>query len=106
MFSDLKSGNLRGGVPPLFPAEKPKSFAIVYQKLLYINYTKLANKICGVSGRDNASMEQLSNLTVAENIILHCIDCGIQENKYYKDIYQDCKKRLEMFKDIAYLEVA
>ena len=71
-----------------------------------INYTKLANKICGVSGRDNASMEQLSNLTVAENIILHCIDCGIQENKYYKDIYQDCKKRLEMFKDIAYLEVA
>lgn len=75
-------------------------------ELLYINYTKLANKICGVSGRDNASMEQLSNLTVAENIILHCIDCGIQENKYYKDIYQDCKKRLEMFKDIAYLEVA
>lgn len=75
-------------------------------ELLYINYTKLANKICGVSGRDNASMEQLSNLTVAENIILHCIDCGIQENKYYKDIYQDCKKRLEMFKDIAYLEAA
>ena len=28
--------------------------------LLYINYTKLANKICGISGRDNASMEQLS----------------------------------------------
>lgn len=75
-------------------------------ELLYINYTKLANKICGVSGRDNASMEQLSNLTVAENIILHCIDIGIQENKFYKDIYQDCKKRLEMFKDIAYLEVA
>lgn len=75
-------------------------------ELLYVNYTKLANKICGVSGRDNASTEQLSNLTVAENIILHCIDCGIQENKYYKDIYQDCKKRLEMFKDIAYLEVA
>ena len=75
-------------------------------ELLYVNYTKLANKICGVSGRDNASMEQLSNLTVAENIILHCIDCGIQENKYYKDIYQDCKKRLEMFKDIAYLEAA
>ena len=73
--------------------------------LLYINYTKLANKICGISGRDNASMEQLSNLTVAENIILHCIDYGIQENKYYKDIYQDCKKRLKMFKNIAYLEV-
>ena len=75
-------------------------------ELLYINYTKLANKICGISGRDNATIEQLSNLTVAENIILHCIDCGIQDNKHYKDIYKDCKKRLEMFKNIAYLEVA
>lgn len=75
-------------------------------KLLYMNYTKLANKICGISKRDNATIEQLSNLTVAENIILHCVQVGIAEEKYYKDIYQDCKKRLEMFKDIAYLEVA
>lgn len=74
--------------------------------LLYVNYTKLANKICGISGRDNATTEQLSNLTVAENIILHCIQAGIQEEKHYKEIYKDCKKRLEMFKDIAYLEVA
>jgi phage regulator Rha-like protein len=73
---------------------------------MYITYTKLANKICGVSGRDNATAQQLSNLTVAENIILHCIQAGIDENKHYKDIYKDCKKRLEMFKDIAYLEVA
>ena len=73
---------------------------------MYITYTKLANKICGGSGRDNATAQQLSNLTVAENIILHCIQAGIDENKHYKDIYKDCKKRLEMFKDIAYLEVA
>lgn len=73
---------------------------------LYISYTKLANKICGIVGRDNATAEQLSNLTVAENIILHCIQTGIADGKHYKDIYQDCKKRLEMFKDIAYLEVA
>lgn len=75
-------------------------------RLLYINYTKLANKICGISNRDNATVEQLSNLTVAENIILHCVQVGIEEEKHYKDIYQDCKKRLEMFKNIAYLEVA
>lgn len=74
--------------------------------LLYVNYTKLANKICGISGRDNATIEQLSNLTVAEDIILHCIQAGILEEKHYKEIYQDCKKRLEMFKDIAYLEAA
>lgn len=75
-------------------------------KLLYMNYTRLANKICGISKRDNATIEQLSTLTVAENIILHCVQLGIQNEKHYKDIYQDCKNRLEMFKDIAYLEVA
>lgn len=73
---------------------------------LYLSYTKLANKICGISKRDDATVAQLSNLTVAENIILHCIQVGISEEKHYKDIYQDCKQRLEMFKDIAYLEVA
>lgn len=73
---------------------------------MYVAYTKLANKICGISGRDNATAQQLSSLTVAENIILHCIQAGIDENKHYKDIYKDCKNRLEMFKDIAYLEVA
>lgn len=71
---------------------------------LYISYTKLANKICGILNRDNASTLQLSNLTVAENIILHCIQLGIAEDKHYKDIYKECKKRLEMFKNIAYLD--
>lgn len=73
---------------------------------MYVAYTKLTNKICGISGRDNATAQQLSSLTVAENIILHCIQAGIDENKHYKDIYKDRKNRLEMFKDIAYLEVA
>lgn len=73
---------------------------------LYLSYTRLANKICGISKRDDATVAQLSSLTVAENIILHCIQVGISEEKHYKDIYKDCKQRLEMFKDIAYLEVA
>ena len=73
---------------------------------LYLSYTRLANKICGISKRDDATVAQLSSLTVAENIILHCIQVGISEEKHYKDIYKDCKQRLEMFKDIANLEVA
>lgn len=72
-------------------------------RLLYMNYSKLADKICGISKRDNATAEQLTNLTVVENIILHCVQDGIEQDKYYKEIYQDCKKRLEMFSDIAYL---
>lgn len=73
-------------------------------RFLYMNYTKLADKICGISKRDNATAKQLTNLTVVENIILHCVQEGIKQDKYYKDIYQDCKNRLDMFKDIAYLE--
>lgn len=70
---------------------------------LYITYSKLANKIAGVQGRDIASVTQLNNLSLIENIILHVIDTGIKTEKHYKAIYQDCKARLETFKDIAYL---
>ena len=73
-------------------------------RFLYTNYTKLANKICGVSNRDDATAGQLGNLTVTENIIMHCIQDGIEQGKYYKDIYQDCKNRMEVFRDIAYLQ--
>lgn len=85
--------------------EYAKSQGSMHSDKLYVTYTKLANKICGISKRDNATTEQLSNLTVAENIILHCIQAGIEGDRHYKDIYKDCKKRLEMFKDIAYLDL-
>ena len=70
----------------------------------YILYSKLANKIAGIENRDEATISQLNNLSLVENIILHCIKNGIITDKHYKEIYQDCKKRLEMFKDLAYLE--
>lgn len=71
---------------------------------LYTVYSKLANKVIGIKNRDNATVEQLNNLSLAENIIIHCIRVGIADGKHYKEIYQDSKKRLEMFKDIAFLE--
>lgn len=71
---------------------------------LYLTYTKLANRVAGVSYRDQATINQLNNLTLIENIILHVVDAGIIADRHYKEIYQDCKKRLEMFKDLAYLE--
>lgn len=72
--------------------------------MLYLTYSKLANKMAGVKKRDEATVSQLNNLSLMENIILNCIQNGILMDKYYKDIYQDCKRRLEAFKDIAYLE--
>ncbi len=71
---------------------------------LYMTYSKLANKMAGVQKRDEATVMQLNNLSLMENIILHVIDTGILTGKHYKEIYQDCKKRLETVKDLAYLE--
>lgn len=71
---------------------------------LYMTYSKLANKMAGVSKRDEATVTQLNNLSLMEHIILCVIDSGIVAGKHYKEIYQDCKKRLETVKDLAYLE--
>ena len=71
---------------------------------LYITYTKLANKMAGIKKRDEATVAQLNNLSLMEHIILHVIDTGILTGKHYKEIYQDCKRRLETVKDLAYLE--
>lgn len=71
---------------------------------LYMTYSKLANKMAGVSKRDEATVMQLNNLSLMEHIILRVIDSGIVTGKHYKEIYQDCKRRLETVKDLAYLE--
>lgn len=73
---------------------------------LYMTYSKLANKIAGISKRDEANVMQLNNLSLIENIILNCIQVGMAMDKHYKEIYQDCKRRLETFKELAYLETA
>lgn len=73
---------------------------------LYMTYSKLANKIAGVSDREDATVVQLNNLSLIEHIILNCMQSGMTMNRHYKEIYQDCKRRLSEFKDIAYLESA
>lgn len=70
---------------------------------LYMVYSKLANTMAGVSNRENASVMQLNNLNTIENIILRCIQLGILEERPYKQIYQDCKKRLISYQEIAFI---
>ncbi len=86
--------------------EYAKSQGSEHADKLYITYSKLANKMAGIKKRDEATVSQLNNLSLIENIILNCIQNGIIAEKNYKVIYQDCKRRLELFKDIAYLEIA
>lgn len=71
--------------------------------MLYMTYSKLANKMAGVSDRDSATFQQLSELSFIENIILNQIQIGIEKDMHYKDIYQGCKRQIELFKDVAYL---
>ena len=68
---------------------------------LYTNYTQLANKAAGITTRNAATSLQISILTVAETIIAQTIDSGIEENKPYKEIYQDCKKKLAVLQGVG-----
>lgn len=75
-----------------------------HAEMLYMTYTRLANKMAGINKKDEATVMQLNNLSLMENIILHEVDLGIMQGKHYQGIYRDCKKRLEAVKDLAYLE--
>lgn len=71
--------------------------------MYYVTYSRLANKAVGITNRDEATVQQLNNLSLAENVILRVIDMGIATNKHYKTIYKECKIRLEAIADLAYL---
>ena len=86
--------------------EYAKEQGSTHSDKLYITYTKLANKMAGVERRDMASVMQLNNLSMMETIILHMVDTGILMGKHYKDIYKDCKARLETVSELAYLKGA
>ena len=74
-----------------------------HSNMLYMTYSKLANKMASIDDRENATIQQLSELTFIENIILNQIVVGMKTGIHYKEIYQDCKKQIELFKNIAYL---
>lgn len=73
----------------------------------YTNFSLLADKAAGIKPkqRDNATVSQINNLILAENIINQVIKIGIKQGWYYKDIYKACKGRIEEFREIAYLNV-
>lgn len=70
---------------------------------LYITYTKLAKTVVG-GNRDSMTASEINNLTLVESIILQTINIDMSMGMYYKDIYKDCKNRIEQFMNIAYLK--
>lgn len=70
----------------------------------YCSFTKLANKAAGITfDREKATVQQLNTLTLIEHIISITIQHSMEHEKPYKEIYQDCKTRIEQFKEVAYL---
>lgn len=84
--------------------EYAKEQGSTHSNMLYMTYSKLANKMAGVQDRNFATFQQLNELSFIENIILNQIRIGMSRNLHYKQIYKDCKRQIELFKDIAYLD--
>lgn len=70
---------------------------------LFRVYSKLANKMCGIKGkeRDRATTYQLNNLSIFENIILQMIRSGMAAGYDYKQIYKECKARCLQAQQVA-----
>jgi phage regulator Rha-like protein len=66
-----------------------------HAEMLYMTYTKLANKMSGITDRDTATNAQLNDLSTMERIICNAVLDGMTLGKYYKDIYKDSKQKLE-----------
>lgn len=84
--------------------EYAKQQGSTHADMLYMTYSKLANKMTGISDRNLATLQQLNELSFIENIILNKIRLGMEQGKHYKEIYKDCKTQIELFRSIAYLE--
>ena len=65
-------------------------------------YTRLAGSIVG-GRRDNMSASELNTLTLIESVIKQTIEIDMSMGMHYKDIYKDCKARIEQFGEITYL---
>ncbi len=83
-------------------ADYAKEQGSTHSDKLYVVYTKLAKSVTD-GKRDNVSVSELNNLTLVESIILQTIQIDMSMQMHYKEIYKDCKNRIEQFMNIAYL---
>lgn len=81
--------------------EYAKGQGSTHSDMLYVTYTKLANSSVGITNRNVATITQLNNLSIFENLILQMIRSGIDAGLGYKDIYKECKARCAAAKEIA-----
>lgn len=73
--------------------EYAKARGSTNHKQVYNNYTRLANKTVGIKSIKDATTIQLNYLMLVENVFIQVIRSGMDLNKDYHDIYQDCKSK-------------
>lgn len=72
----------------------------------YSNITNLENKAVGITDRELATIQQLNQLTMIENIIVKNIKLGMEQEQPYKAIFQNCKAQVELFRKIAFIGIS
>lgn len=82
--------------------EYAKSQGSTHADKLYMTYSKLANNTANVFNRDNANVKELNTLDEVETMIYKVIQMGMAEGKQYKEIYQDCKRRLALWQTCTF----
>lgn len=70
----------------------------------YIAFSKMADKLVGITARDLASVAQLFHLSVLENAIANLVIDEMAQGIEYHQIFKDCKARLEAIIEIAYFD--
>ena len=72
---------------------------------LYLNYSKLVNSILGIGSRqrDNLPLVYIETIKFLERAIENIISIEVDKSTYYKEIYQICKAKCQMIKELSFL---
>jgi phage regulator Rha-like protein len=72
---------------------------------LYMTYSKLVNSTLGIEAgqRDNLPMAYIDAIRFLENAIENIISIEVDKGTHYKEIYQICKAKCQIIKDLAFL---
>jgi phage regulator Rha-like protein len=72
---------------------------------LYMTYSKLVNSTLGIEAgqRDNLPTAYVDAIKFLENAIENIISIEVDKGTHYKEIYQICKAKCQIIKDLAFL---
>ncbi|AFL99524.1 Phage regulatory protein Rha (Phage_pRha) [Desulfitobacterium dehalogenans ATCC 51507] len=72
---------------------------------LYMNYSKLVNITLGIEAgrRENLPLSYIEAIKFLERAIENIISQEVDKGTHYKEIYQVCKAKCQIIKDLAFL---